>query len=104
MKILPENDRYHWPGPPFSARGILVSPDDCCIEDCYGFIGFNLKGFENRVPVAALRPLRKSIKNRFPFPESVGQVSPCDAGFQHVQNGVNEIAIAQLGTTPMRFR
>ena len=73
-----------------------MSPNAAAVDDRTGLVDSHAKRFEDAREVTTLRPIVEAIVDALPRPESLGQVTPRNAGFSSVQNGIDELSIAEL--------
>jgi hypothetical protein len=98
LKNLLENAPEHFVGPPFSARGVLVRPDDRSIDEGAELvlIRFKPERLEDGFPAAGLRPAVKPVVDRLPAAVALREVTPLHAGPDAPDDGVDEVAVAAL--------
>jgi len=72
LKNLLENAPEHFVGSPFSARGVLVGPDDGSINERAELIGLSPKLLEDGFPSGCLSPTMKAVVDSLPAAESLG--------------------------------
>jgi hypothetical protein len=98
LKSLLENAPKHFVGPPFSARGVLVRPDDRSINERAELVFIHLepKRLEDGLPATGLCPSVKAVVDGLPAAEALGQVSPLHAGANAPDDCVDEVPVAAL--------
>jgi hypothetical protein len=99
LKNLLENAPEHFVGPPFSARGVLVRPDDRSIDERAKlvFVGFQAQLFEDCLPATGVCPAMKAIVDGLPAAKAFGKVTPLHAGPDAPNDSVDEVAVAAFG-------
>jgi hypothetical protein len=99
LKNLLENAPEHCFGPPFSARGVLVRPDDRGIDERaeFVFVGFEPKLFEDGLPAPRLGPAMEAVVDRLPVAVPLREVTPLHAGANADDDSVDEVAVPALG-------
>ncbi len=102
MKNLLENAPKHFVGPPFSARGVLVRPDDRGIHDRAEliFIHLQAESLEDDSPAACLGPAVEPVVDGLPVAEPFRQVPPLDACADAPDDRVDEVPVTALGRWP----
>ncbi len=78
-----------------------MCPNAAAVDDGSGLIDPHSKRFEDAGEVTVLRPIVEAIVDALPRPESLGQITPRNTGFSSVQNGLDELSIADLRLRPV---
>ena len=103
MKNLHESVPKHCIGSPFSARSILMCSDYGGINDRAHLIDLKPQGLEDLLPNPPLGPVRESVVDALPRPESLRKVSPRNPRPRAIEHGVDELPVTQprAGARPM---
>jgi hypothetical protein len=73
----------------------LVCANDGAIDDRTDLIDLQLKGLEDQLPSALLRPIVEPVVNRLPRTEALRQVSPWHACLGPEQHGFDKEPVTQ---------
>jgi hypothetical protein len=78
-----------------------VCSDYRSIDDGANFINLELKLLEYSEPDAAIRPVGKPVVDRLPRTKALRQIAPRNACLRTVENRVDELPVANLGSRPL---